>query len=63
MSGPLGEADGGNGQVHREVASYAVVLDEHVRGVHHRFIHRVVNQVAGIAEIEIDAAEHQRVWR
>ena len=63
MSGALGEADGGNGQVHRKVASHAVVLDEHVRTVHRRFIHRVVNQIAGVAEIEIDAAEHERVWR
>ena len=62
MSGPVGEADGGNGQVHREVASHAVVFDEHLRAVHHRFIHRVVNQIAGVAEIEIEAGVHDRVW-
>lgn len=46
-----------------EVAGYDVVSDEHLGAVHHRCVHRVVDEIAGVAEIEIEASVHDRVRR
>ena len=38
-------------------------FDDQLRAVHHRFVHRIVDQITGVAEIEIESSVHNYVWR